>query len=227
MGKLKPNKIKATGFQPVIIYAIFNEILALAIFCYREILKKETYYEGQYNEDIFRNDFKKYLESNKSQLTQIVKFISESATVDSKTKRTKGRIDVSVIYSLSLTSEYDITLEFKRLSSNKRNHEYINGGLMDFVLGKYAEKMPFAGMIGIVEKGNINTIFEDLKKKIQKRSLTKIKGELVAHKIQSDFEHSYKSEHERNKKIGSILIYHLLFDYTGIIKNAQESLNFN
>lgn len=197
------------------------------IYCYREILSKETYDEENYDEDILRNDLKKYMEINQKKLLRKVCFRSESATVDEKTKKTKGRIDISAIYRLGLPSEHDITFECKRLSKNKKNRDYINEGLMDFVNGKYAEKMPLGGMVGFVEKGNISTICADLRKKIHKKSPTKLKGEFTSTKIQDDFEHSYKSEHKRNNKIGNITIYHLLFDYTGIINSTQESLKFN
>lgn len=227
MRKRLLDKVDSSRFEPFIVYPFFIEILSLIIYCHREILKNKTYYEGKYDEDILRNDFRNNLELNKKRLTMPVKFITESATVDDKTNKTKGRIDISVIYNLSLSSEYDITFECKRLSKNKKNNGYIKEGLMDFVNGKYAEKMPLGGMVGFVEKGNISTICADLRKKIHKKSLTKLKGEFTSTKIQDDFEHSYKSEHKRNNKIGNITIYHLLFDYTGIIKSTQESFKFN
>ena len=89
---------------------------------------------------------------------------------------------------------------------------------MDFVSGKYAEKMPIAGMIGFVEKGMITTVCSDLKKRIEVKT-TNIKGNFVSEKIQDDFGHSYKSEHIRKKRLGNIAICHLIFDYTRIISN--------
>lgn len=224
---LKKDRIDASGFKHPIIYTIFTEILVFMIYCYQEILKNESYNEGDYDEDILRNDLKRYLESNQERLIHKVCFRTESATIDSKTKKTKGRIDISVIYSLGLHSENDITFECKRLANDKKNQDYIKDGLMDFVSGKYAEKMPVGGMIGFVEKGNIKTICADLKKKIHNKSLTNIKGKFTTTKVQDDFEHSYKSEHKRNKSTGNIIIYHLIFDYTGIIRKAQMPINFN
>lgn len=227
MRKRLLDRVDSSIFEPFIIYPLFIEILSLIIYCHREVLKNETYQEDKYNEDILRNDLKRYLELNHKRLSYGVSFRTETATINSETKETKGRIDISVIYQLGISSDYDITFECKRLFKNKKNYEYINNGLMDFVNGKYAEKMPLGGMVGFVEKGNISTICTDLRKKIHKKSLTKLTGEFTSTKIQDDFEHSYKSEHKRNNKIGNITIYHLLFDYTGIIKSTQESLKFN
>ena len=188
------------------------------IYCYRDILKKKSYTVGDYDEDILRNDLINSLEDNKKRVRPDLGFRSESATKDKMTSRTKGRIDICVIYDLRLRGEDDITFECKRLKNNGKNQDYIKRGVMDFVSGKYAEKLPIAGMIGFVEKGMITTVCSDLKKRIEVKT-TNIKGNFVSEKIQDDFGHSYKSEHIRKKRLGNIAICHLIFDYTRIISN--------
>ena len=188
------------------------------IYCYRDILKKKSYTVGDYDEDILRNDLINSLEDNRKRVRHGLLFISECATKDKTTSRTKGRIDICVIYDLTLRGEYAIAFECKRLKHNGKNQAYIKWGVMDFVSGKYAEKMPIAGMIGFIEKGMINTVCSDLKKRIEAKT-TNIKGDFVFEKIQDDFGHSYKSEHVREGRLENIAIYHLIFDYTGIISN--------
>ena len=218
MNRIRQTEIDASKLGHLIIIPLFYNILELMIYCYRDILKKKSYTVGDYDEDILRNDLINSLEDNKKRVRPDLGFRSESATKDETTSRTKGRIDICVIYDLSLRAENDFTFECKRLKNTGKNHDYIKSGVMDFVSGKYAEKMPIAGMIGFIEKGMINAVCSDLKKRIEAKT-TNIKGDFVFEKIQDDFDHSYKSEHVRKIRLGNIAIYHLIFDYTGIISN--------
>ncbi len=218
MNRIRQTEIDASKLRYPIIIPLFYNILELMIYCYRDILKKKSYTVGDYDEDILRNDLINSLEDNKKRVRPDLGFRSESATKDKMTSRTKGRIDICVIYDLRLRGEDDITFECKRLKNNGKNQDYIKRGVMDFVSGKYAEKLPIAGMIGFVEKGMITTVCSDLKKRIEVKT-TNIKGNFVSEKIQDDFGHSYKSEHIRKKRLGNIAICHLIFDYTRIISN--------
>jgi hypothetical protein len=184
---------------------------------YGKILQNERYENGEYDEDILRNDLVKHLEINKKQLKIAVAFRKECSVIDKDAKKTKGRIDISVIHDLSLTSDYDITFECKRLKNNDKNQKYVDDGLMDFINGKYAEKMPFAGMIGFVEEGNISVICADIKSRIENNG-TNIICKFIKEKIVEDFDYSYKSNHKRINNLENISLYHLIFDYTEIIK---------
>ena len=73
---VKIDRIGASQFEHTIVYPIFTDILILMIYCYREILSKETYDEENYDEDILRNDLKKYMEIN--QKSYCVRFVLDA-----------------------------------------------------------------------------------------------------------------------------------------------------
>ncbi|MRT92487.1 hypothetical protein [Ancylomarina sp. 16SWW S1-10-2] len=113
-----------------------------------------------------------------------------------------GRTDLS--FALS-GCEYIV--ECKRLKS--ASSQYINEGLYRFINKDYAENESYAGMIGFVVAGDINSICSSLKEKCQKESYTD--NDFVRSKTDK-VNTSFVSSHNRVGR-NAINIYHLFFEF--------------
>jgi hypothetical protein len=100
-----------------------------------------------------------------------------------------------------------------------------DGGIYRFLINKYAENLPFGGMLGYVISNEPEEVTANLKKKIQSFRLIKenlsfgnlIDAELIETPV-PDFEYSFQSNHvrinSRNQVIAPIHIFHLFLDLT-------------
>ena len=117
--------------------------------------------------------------------------------------------------------------------TNKKGEKYDDGGLYRFVINKYATyqefnglNQKFGGLIGFVQKGNIEKIIDKIKDKIKLFQLTNNDnaGELIdkdlLDKLVYKRKNTFNSNHTRcqnknsNELIKPIHIYHIFFDFT-------------
>ena len=118
--------------------------------------------------------------------------------------------------------------------TNSRTKEYIykksetkgeDGGLYRFFINKYAENLPFGGMLGYVVADTPQDIINKLKKEIKSFQITEgslnfdnLTNEHLLNTQTPDFQHSFQSQHTRvnnNKEIITpIHIFHLFLDLT-------------
>lgn len=134
-----------------------------------------------------------------------------------------NRIDIELINPLSLIdNEKGIKIECKIIKGGseyidtKETHEReINptNGIMSFISGKYASKMPIAGMIGFIKEGKIDDKIKKVESKIKDHKQIKTIKNLTFYKIDDKFVHSYHSQHERYSGLSEIDIYHLFFNF--------------
>ncbi|MBU7028381.1 MAG: hypothetical protein HXS48_15720 [Theionarchaea archaeon] len=205
----------------------FKLVLKLLIYCYHQIIENEIfgpYKSGYQLEHRLRNVLKCYLTRNKEKYgVEFLGFEIEPGEIN-MTYETIGFLDIKVTNACSQElRKYDediyYAIECKRLdNSSKKVDAYVKNGILRFIIGKYSKNMPLACMIGFIEEGNpciiVNKINDRLE--IDKRIITLQK--LVNCDIQEKFEQSYISKHKRQNNLGIIDLYHLLFDYTGIIQ---------
>lgn len=149
------------------------------------------------------------------------KSLEESLNFDwvneSKDLKRNNRIDIDIIYQAGLGKEKRLGIECKHLVKNTKNNDYIKKGIDRFKSGKYASKMPIAGMLGYVEQGDINDISIDLGRRIKSSFLTPFK-------IRKEIEYSFISKHDRShnsKCIADFKLYHLFFDFRGLIERNK------
>lgn len=218
----------------------FVEVLRLIIFCYGKILQKEKFdlREITTKTSIKPEDYLKYnlthdyLRKYKSKfpLTTYLYFLYETGEYDQENEK-EYSVDIA-IYNINrplipykkdgenYTSEdFYFSIECKRLKDTGKNKLYIDEGIKRYVQNHYARAMPFAGMIGFIEKGIINEIKDDIDKRLSKYNET---GELVTYEllhffaVEKNFRFSYSSRHGR---IGNspVTIYHLFLDYSSLI----------
>jgi hypothetical protein len=100
-----------------------------------------------------------------------------------------------------------------------------DGGLYRFLINKYAENLPFGGMLGYVISDTPEEVMTKLKTKIKSFQITEdemLFGNLIDEHLLNmhipDFNHSFQSKHRRinqNKEIITpIHIFHLFLDLT-------------
>lgn len=151
----------------------------------------------------------------------------------------EGRTDIKL--EVSRWKKYFV-FECKRLDGgNGLSGKYIQKGLIRFCDGKYCvdfdgrtinpERTPnFGGMIGYVVKGEIPTILDDIRKRVQQTAFYENSvnfgqismGYLELFEKVPYFDHSFKSKHKRViitssailNNLDDILIYHIFFDLT-------------
>ncbi|MCH7964517.1 MAG: hypothetical protein IH852_11345 [Bacteroidetes bacterium] len=122
------------------------------------------------------------------------------------TDKNKSRVDLSFFWSGFSYFEIECKLLFQQPS---KNEAYFNDGLIRFINLKYAEKNEYAGMLGFVVSGDIETIRD----KILSRTKTFYPS---ASPIQSNFinwKYIFISHHLKKDK-RNIRIYHLFFQFT-------------
>lgn len=103
-------------------------------------------------------------------------------------------------------------VECKRLfQQSSKNKPYLDDGLIKFIDLRYAPTNQFAGMIGFVVSGNIDTIFNNIAENTDNFHPTNPKQSIQV-PLDSSLKHSFISFHEREDK-REIIIYHLLFEF--------------
>jgi hypothetical protein len=118
---------------------------------------------------------------------------------------------------------------------HKSNENKEDGGLYRFLINKYAENLPFGGMLGYIISDNPDKVIANLKNKIESFQLTEknlsfgnlIDGKQLEISV-ANFQHSFQSDHIRSNINGQIIdpihIFHLFFDLTNSeIENTARS----
>jgi len=132
---------------------------------------------------------------------------------DSKDLKRKNKIDIDIIYQAGLGKEKRLGIECKHLIKNTKNDYYVKEGIDRFLVGKYAPKMPIAGMLGYIEQGEINNITSDLSKRIKPNML-------IPTNMKKEIKYSFISKHDRShhpKCIANFTLYHVFFDFKDLI----------
>jgi hypothetical protein len=209
----------------------FNKVLRLCVFGYEQMIKKKEKDFTSYTETRITNHLKnKYLEIRENKLEfglDDCSFIVGEEIADPETDETIGKLDISIIVPYSLGNENHYTIECKIIDDPKK---YIDtkqdnikkdssrtNGIMSFIRGKYAGEMPIAGMIGFNKTGDIQKRIEKIKNFVDQRQK---EGDMIniqnleKYEITQNFEHSYKSSHQRDGELSNIDIYHLFFDFS-------------
>lgn len=136
---------------------------------------------------------------------------------DSTKRKQHGRAakpDITVHWSMNPNyKKYAFFYECKRLSCNNKNNEYIKNGINRYKTGFYAKDMPFAAMIGYIEKGNVDGIVNDMNKKLS----TKYPNDNNIIHTDSFY---WKSSHYR-KDNKNIHLYHVFLDF----RDYQNTIN--
>jgi hypothetical protein len=217
----------------------FREVLRLIIFCHRKKLQEKdtvSLLEILEKTGITPEDYMKYrlvkdhLRKYKQLFPAIAHlyFLYETGEYDrDKEKETFNDI---AVYSITVgrawklseghdDEDYYFSFECKRLKDLGKNQLYIDQGIRKYVENAYARAMPFAGMIGFVESGDIVRIKDDINLRLSKSNQT---GELTTieilrfFEVEENFEFSYSSKHERIQN-SPIALYHLFFDYSSLL----------
>lgn len=135
----------------------------------------------------------------------------------SQTTQEIGRIDLKV-KQLSREEKIYLFIECKKLDKyNNTQYNYRRKGIIRYITGKYADKSDAGMMVGYVIEGKLANIISMLKKKIDKDQKLNIKRKMTYLKDKNGANGKikiYESEHDRNKRLGVILITHMFLDFT-------------
>jgi len=186
-----------------------SEAYRILIASYSEMLTKNNYTGVSCNENKLRDDLIKIAETKESNLK--FEWVTESRNLVKS-----NRIDVTLItpYSLGLGFEKQIGIECKIVGVDS----YVNGnGIISFISGKYTSQMPIAGMIGFITVPTVKSKVDEINKKLKEHTQIKTNKYLLFYKFVDGFNESYHSNHDREKQLPSIDIYHLMFDCSSII----------
>ncbi|MCP4218784.1 MAG: hypothetical protein GY765_29400 [bacterium] len=210
------------------------DVLRLIIFCYNKILTTENFNLENIKktsplavEDYFKYNLTKYLKKYKKKFpgSKGILFLPETGEYnkeESFTDIAAYNIDMETIIQShdDFTEEdYYFAFECKRLERNAKNRLYIKEGIKRYVKNAYAKAMPLAGMIGFVEAGDLETIKNDINRRLEtktdrhKITTTRL---LQFFKVEKAFKYSYSSRHTRIQNT-AIDLNHLFLDYSTII----------
>ncbi|MCU0285078.1 MAG: hypothetical protein MUF15_01645 [Acidobacteria bacterium] len=217
----------------------FLSVLELFIFCYKEKLKQEDVVSlskirketGISPENYLKYQFvKDYVRKYKQLFPTIahLNFLYETGEYDpGKEKEAFNDIAVYSIHvgrTWKLSGSFDdedyyFSFECKRLNDAGKNQLYIDQGIKRYVENTYAGAMPFAGMIGFIEQGDIVRIKDDINLRLSKLNKS---GQLMTieflrfFKVEENFQFSFSSKHERVCN-SPIALHHLFLDYSSIL----------
>lgn len=136
--------------------------------------------------------------------------------------------DVEGNYDITIHNTYwknkDFYFECKNLDNKQslvnkyvcynQGHSKFDGGVYRYFNGKYAQNLDFGGMIGFILEGNVLSIKDKIKKKLEIKFDISPEGDLIEINDASiegcDF--TFDSKHKRFNK--GFLLHHLLFDFT-------------
>lgn len=125
------------------------------------------------------------------------------------------RIDIAISYHLGIGMEKKIVIECKRLADNRKNKKYIEKGILRFISGAYSKKLPLAGMIGYIEKGEEEKIILDLNSRLENKKL--LKKEISDFSEELQVKNTYDSAHTRLNGLGDIELIHMMLDFRKIV----------
>jgi len=112
-------------------------------------------------------------------------------------------------------------------TKTKKNEPYPEGGAYRFLINKYAQNLTYGGMLGYVQKGDVQQIITNIKQRLTELEITLENGQkfgqltdekLLDERIQ-DKDYTFQSKHVRcdlnsNQIIAPIHLHHILFDFT-------------
>jgi hypothetical protein len=137
---------------------------------------------------------------------EILDIVPERINLVTETERSRS----DICFSWSDWGRF--VVECKRLFQQpNKNKLYLDDGLIRFIDLRYAPTNQFAGMVGFVVSGNINTIFNETAQNTDNFHPTNPKRS-VQIPTDRNLNHSFTSFHERTNKT-EITIYHLLLEF--------------
>ncbi|MCK5416319.1 hypothetical protein KAI92_02730 [Candidatus Parcubacteria bacterium] len=175
----------------------------LLIRSYNDLIR-DGYNASGNNENRIRDDLVRIAEGKPADLNY--RWITELPDL-----KKNNRIDIELITPLNLVDKnLGIKIECKIVGEN----EYISrNGISSFVSGKYADKIPLAGMIGFIKEGSIEKKIDNIKSKISIHKTIKTIQNILFYRINNKFKYSYLSKHHRATRKSVINLYHLFFDF--------------
>lgn len=216
----------------------FTEVMRLIVFCYRKVLNTESFDLVKIHkekrvkpEDYLKYNLTNHLRKHKKFFPGIrhLLFLYETGEYDDD-KHAEFSNDIAVFNTdpgfirgeneYLNHEDYYFSFECKRLKNLGKNQLYVQKGIKRYVENSYARAMPFAGMIGFVEAGDITAIKNDINRRL--KEWNKKAGEMTMmellrfFKIEENFQYSYSSKHKRVKNT-CIGLYHIFLDYNLVI----------
>lgn len=95
------------------------------------------------------------------------------------------------------------------------NKNYVfDGGVLRYFNGKYAQNLPFGGMIGFILKGESSIIKSKIIAKLKEKFHVSPEGDLISIKDNSIEENSFTFDSIHTRKNTEFTIHHLLFDFS-------------
>jgi len=89
-------------------------------------------------------------------------------------------------------------------------NEYVENGLCRFLSGRYCAHGSAGSLIGYVKLGNLSTIIQDIKVRVDTRNL--LKAMALASPI-GTFQNHYVSVHSREMQLPPFCVHHLFFSF--------------
>ncbi|HEY4323253.1 MAG TPA: hypothetical protein VGN20_04685 [Mucilaginibacter sp.] len=218
------SKLSASGYlnNSVFYNKEFEDILSKIIVCYKLMLADNV--DLTNDENAIRDFFLiKYLKNNdiRKEIGLINYLFDREVPEDTSIGRTD--IKIQTLNTFVDTAAY-YTIECKRLDAinlagtTGLNAKYIENGICRFTSKTYSTYYKTNGMMGFVTQSidihqNVVFINQLLKNSFSQANTNR---ELMQRNIVHDFDYAYSSTHDTVD--GEILIYHLMFDFTGNIK---------
>jgi hypothetical protein len=200
----------------------FHAVSELLIDCYSQIINNEIFKPNEF-ENHLRNVLIGYLRKNKEKHgISYLGFEIEVGEIGSD-YGTIGFLDIKVsniglLDSMKCDESIYYAIECKRLDNSKKKiSDYINEGILRYVIMKYSRNMPIAFMIGFIESGQVINIINNINNDLSSHKIIETIQYLKQFQFYDDFEYSYQSIHNRIKNQGQIELVHLMFDYSSII----------
>lgn len=94
-----------------------------------------------------------------------------------------------------------------------QGHSIFDGGVYRYFNGKYAQNQKFGGMIGFVLEGEISSVKDKIKKKLNDKFDISPEGDLIEIIDNSIEENDFTFDSKHKRFGGGFLLHHLLFDF--------------
>ena len=194
---------------------------------YETVLKTKRYKLSEQSKNLendIRDDILRVAEANlkeeslRNRENKLLEFKFKNEPRNISDEDDTKRIDIELIFAIPAYIP-DLIIECKRLKNNEKNLAYINNGVQRFVIGRYGEELPAAGMIGFIEAGNETEIVADLSNRLSQRPETISTIQQHENETFPDeyADHVYHSIHQR-ENLSPIELFHLMLDFCEIIE---------
>lgn len=200
------------SYDTDIVFNNFKKVLKLLVFCYKKIISEISFKLDEF-ETFIRNIFIKELRKNKCNFGIWHIYFEAEPEEITEDNNIWWFLDIKV-WNIEwwkfINEDKYFAFECKRLDwFATKNKEYIDNWVKRFEKGQYSKEMKIAWMIWFIQWykkwENISNIINFFISKISWLSF---------YKVDTTFKHSYHSNHERDKKLWNIDLYHLFFDFT-------------